>query len=182
MDISKRTILSCVLLGISLVAVSAGHAKEVSIGPSVSYVNSSSDMSGMSYGFDLTYIHPTAKTVLWASAGLRAIDANDSYGAAYVEMGTWLLANVGIGYTQLFGNDHLSRHNVHAFIGVPIPIYGIGKCDKPGFYLEPYFRQVFTLDGDTNGAGNEVGVLLKYTNAKVWADCREKSDIQDNQR
>lgn len=102
--------------------------------------------------------------LVWAGGGVRLFENLSSQDRAvlpYVEAGTWLFVNVGVGYTVDVTHGHFAPGRgagFHVFVGEPIPV--VGK-----FYVEPYYRVTY-LGSD---ALNELGVLLKWT---TW-DFRE---------
>jgi hypothetical protein len=107
-----------------------------------------------------------ALTVFWASTGLRALRLErDTYLFPYVEAGIWFWANVGVGYTVGAMGPRVVRHNLHLFLGLPIPI----PADRAGwardlFVIEPYYRPQFGLSSSTGPHRfiHEVGLLFKW--------------------
>ena len=86
-----------------------------------------------------------------------------------------LLANVGVGYSYSLNNSSAARQNVHGFVGIPVPLYGMGTRGKPGFYLEPYYRPMLGISETDSHVIHEFGILFKYTDIKLGAGTNPKA-------
>jgi hypothetical protein len=93
---------------------------------------------------------------VWLSAGTRMRVESDAVGAVYpyVEAGGWKLVNLGVGYSLGVASGRSVWHNVHLFLGVPIPLGSSGPLLP---FVEPYYRPML---GD-GVVVHEVGVLVK---------------------
>jgi hypothetical protein len=125
--------------------------------------------------------------LFWLTLGLRsAFQPEATHFLPFVEAGAYLLVNVGVGYSvgisRAIRDDTTAsgvpRHNVHLFIGLPIPLNFGGPADRQrrtqrahrgwrdlfqhGLFLEPYYRPSWGRGGGHEGWSHEVGLLLKY--------------------
>lgn len=124
-----------------------------SAGPSVAWVSGAQHTpGGLMLGLDLALFVDH----VWLSAGTRLRVESDAVGAVYpyVELGGWYLVNFGAGYTLGVASGRAVWHNVHLFLGVPIPLGTSGPILP---YVEPYYRPML---GD-GVVVHEVGVLVK---------------------
>ncbi len=160
-------------LGVSMATVLVGanaHAEGDShfvVGPSVSYVVGPSVDRSAGIGIDLTYalthskgcsqcLFPAEFYVFWASAGARYVFSDRPMTVPYVELGTWFLLNLGLGYSVVVRRDEDLPHHLHLFVGLPIPL-PLGR--KTFMLFEPYYRPALQLG---QGFGfHELGGLVK---------------------
>jgi hypothetical protein len=110
--------------------------------------------------------------MLWGSLGVRAAANGPRFVAPYAEVGAWLFANLGIGYSLAF-MQHGSAHLIHGFVGVPLPVtfnqlrsllhlaMGSHASDRNSLVIEPYYRPSLRLAGAACPFINEAGLLLK---------------------
>jgi hypothetical protein len=126
----------------------------VGIGPTLGYAHARDLGGGMVYGVDAA----AAYTILWAGGGVRlfeTFEANERKVLPYLEVGLWLLVNVGGGYTVDLNEDDTNASGPHFFIGVPVPV---GKPFDGVAYLEPYYRATYADVGTLH----EGGAFLKW--------------------
>jgi len=166
--------LLAIILTLVPVSVWSANDSDFSIGPSLGYVSAKDQLSGTTYGLDLSYIFPSKETAYWVSGGIRSVNTTNDYSISYVEAGGWFLANLGLGYSYSFGNPPVARNSIHGFIGIPIPLFGMSTQGRPGFYIEPYYRPTFGLDGENKSTTHEFGILIKYTRIKLGAGSNPK--------
>jgi hypothetical protein len=127
---------------------------EFAVGPSIAYGHL--DASRLMLGVDFTYFTQLQgfPPYLWASGGLRwALTNGPAVWLPYVEAGTWLFLNAGLGYSTAIVGDGVTHH-AHVFLGLPL---------LPNPIIEPYYRPAFRLAGDPGPTIHEVGLLLKYS-------------------
>ncbi len=116
---------------------------QVTLGPTFAYAYAPELEGALVYGVDAAAVYAIA----WAGGGVRvfeSFDADERTVLPYLEVGLWLLVNVGAGYTvDTSGRDALS--GPHFFIGVPIP--GIKDTFDGLLYVEPYYRATYASVG-----------------------------------
>ena len=130
----------------------------ISVGPQLSYNFASNGRKAVGYGADFAYV----SIPLWGGGGFKLSHGDDVIVSPYVEAGFWSLVNVGVGYALSFhGGD--TDHNIHLFIGEPIPLNWIDDAfmsETWGVMVEPYYRRTWRLDSDFRE--NELGILIKF--------------------
>jgi hypothetical protein len=129
----------------------------ISVGPQVSYNFASDGRKAVGYGADLAFLY----TPVWGGGGFKLSHGDDVIVSPYVEAGFWFLINVGAGYALSFHGGE-TDHNVHLFIGEPIPLNWVAEEFSGETWLlmgEPYYRRTWRLNSDFRE--NEIGVLLK---------------------
>jgi hypothetical protein len=135
-----------------------GGETAISVGPQVSYNFASNGRKAVGYGADLAFLYTPA----WGGAGFKLSHGDDVIVSPYVEAGFWFLVNVGMGYALSF-HDGETDHNVHLFIGEPIPLNWVTEAFSGETWLlmgEPYYRRTWRLDSDFRE--NELGILIKF--------------------
>ncbi len=109
----------------------------------------------MVYGVDAAaaYTIPLA----WRRQRLfETFEANERKVLPYLEVGLWLLVNVGGGYTVDLNEDDTNASGPHFFIGAPVPV---GKPFDGVAYLESlYYRATYADVGTLH----EGGAFLKW--------------------
>jgi hypothetical protein len=130
----------------------------ISVGPQLSYNFASNGRKAAGYGVDFAY----ALVPLWGGGGFKLSHGDDVIVSPYVEAGVWLLVNAGVGYALSFHGGE-TDHNIHLFIGEPIPLNWLHE-DLSGetwlLMVEPYYRRTWRLGSDFRE--NELGILMKF--------------------
>ena len=126
---------------------------DISIGPSVAYVNSE-NQHGLSSNFDIGYTYYLFTTSI--NFKQMKIENKNLYGAQ-AEFTIWAFLNFGGGYGYLY--DQKYEWVSHFFIGLPVggDIFKIGPFKSQ--YIEPYYRVNFYK----NKKYHEFGILFKMT-------------------
>ena len=123
----------------------------VAVGPSVAYAHARDLGGGLLYGVDATGSYQ----ILWASGGLRVFEtfeADERRFLPYLEVGVWLVVNIGAGVTIDVTGKENEATGPHLFLGLPFPA-------AESVFAEPYYRATFTEAGTLH----EGGALVKWT-------------------
>jgi hypothetical protein len=106
-------------------------------------------------------------TLVWVSIGARAVWGAVFNPSLYLEAGFnpvyWrigLWPNVGAGYTIALARRPKSRHGIHLFFGLPLPLVPPSSDAEGVLFVEPFYRPAYRLDVET-GITHEFGVLVK---------------------
>jgi hypothetical protein len=131
----------------------------LTVGPTLAYAHAPRLESALVYGVDVAYTY----TLFWGGAGARVFEtfeADERKVLPYVEVGVFLLLNVGGGYTLDTAPRSESLSGPHLFIGLPVPFSKLQRGAKSSFfYAEPYYRATYAEVGTLH----EGGALVKWT-------------------
>jgi hypothetical protein len=126
----------------------------VGVGATVAYGHARDLDGGLLVGVDAA----AAYRIFWAGAGARVFEPfepDERKVLPYLEVGLWVLVNIGVGYTVDVNSGDTSASGPHFFIGVPLPF----TEGFDGFlYAEPYYRATYADVGTLH----EGGAFLKW--------------------
>jgi hypothetical protein len=126
-----------------------------SIGPTLAYAHAPELGGACMYGVDAAVLHK----FFWGGAGVRlfeTLEADERKVLPYLEVGLWVLVNLGAGYTVDLNEGETNASGPHFFVGVPLPF----AASSPGgvYYVEPYYRATYAEVGTLH----EAGTFLKW--------------------